>query len=141
MLDKGSMSKLTRLLMLLAVALLAARPVMACCLDGHPVSHMAPTDVETSPCHDVQDTIPAGLSGEAPVDCPSQLDCETALRHAQTFDDGTLLASVLKDVPLPAVLARFDGFEAPRLVLKTGPPGDPPPLTTTPVRLKQRLLN
>lgn len=133
------MLKLTRLLILIAVATFVARPVMACCLTGHDALAMA------EPCHEMPMTESTTLSvmdheRQAPVDCPGCLDCESAVIQVQLVDDGALLTKHETQISLAVaghtsipVVARPDQF-------KTGPPDDPPLVLQTPVTLKQRLL-
>lgn len=139
------MLKLTRLLILISVAFLAARPVMACCLTGHGETAMAEMKVESPPCHD---EVAAGHHGAAeekqkpssPFDCPGCIDCDTAVMQAHSVDDGAVLNQLPSEIPFIVLAARFDGFEHKSTVFKTGPPGDPPLPLPTPITLKQRLL-
>lgn len=139
------MLKLTRLLVLISVALLAARPVMACCLTGHGEPAVSDIQTEAPPCHG-EASVPHQQTAEKqhtpplPADCPGCFDCDSAIMQAQTVNNDILLAQPSSEIPLAILEARFVGFEQKAVVLKTGPPGDPPPLLHTPITLKQRLL-
>lgn len=139
------MSKLTRLMILIAVAFLAVRPVMACCLVGHAGVEAVENTADVSPCHGARNSEAdsAGTSDRNPAipfDCPGCMDCSAAVTQAQSVEHGTILSAAESDIPLAALMSRFDGFERKPVTLKTGPPGDPPPRLFTPVTLKQRLL-
>ncbi|WP_370337593.1 hypothetical protein [Parvularcula marina] len=139
------MRQVTRLLILISVAFLAARPVMACCLTGDAEPVVAEFQTETPPCHG---ETPASQHANAdtansdrdPSDCPGCFDCDAAIMQAHTVDDGALLTQITSEIPLVTLASRFAGFEHKPVVFKTGPPGDPPPLHHTPITLKQRLL-
>ena len=139
------MLKLTRLFMLIAVALAAAQPVMACCLAGHADVVAVQNSTETAPCHGEMSLSGHGKTVEAkhlpsPTECPGCLDCDTAVMQAQSFDSGVLLTKDSQETPLTILSARFDGFEHKITVFTTGPPGDRPVHRPTPITLKQRLL-
>ena len=144
------MLKLTRLIVLIAVALLAARPAMACCASGH----------DTVPDQEIaaEDTSCQGKGGmaahtthapdEAPAepashtdDCPGCSICTTAMAHAQTFDDARVLVQAQSDAPVAVLAARANDTRFKAVPLKTGgPPGTLPRRHDTPITLKQRLL-
>ena len=139
------MLKLTRLFMLIAVALVATQPVMACCLTGHADAVAAQSSTETPPCHGEKSHSDHGKTDQAnhlpsPTECPGCLDCDTAVMQAQSFDSGVLLTKDSQETPLTISSARFDGFEHKTMVFTTGPPGDLPVHRPTPITLKQRLL-
>ena len=139
------MLNLSRLLILIAVAIVAARPVMACCLTGHGEPVLAEAATETPPCHgDTSSTHETNAADEdvdrATADCPGCFDCDAAMMQAHTVDDGALLTQLPTEIPLAVLASRFEGFEHKATVFKTGPPGDPPLTTLTPITLKQRLL-
>lgn len=139
------MLKLTRLLILVSVAILAARPVMACCLTGHNAPAALEVQNETPPCHgEAPDTDEANtiniLADRGLSDCPGCSDCDTAMIQTHTADDGALLTQPPTETPVAALAARFVGFELESIVLKTGPPDDPSFFHYTPITLKQRLL-
>jgi hypothetical protein len=139
------MLKLTRLLMLIAAAALAAGPVMACCLTGHTQSAALYTSTETLPCHDAaspsgHEDAKAEQPAPLPVDCPECVDCDSAVMQAQSFDHSVSLTQLTPEVHFAVIAARFEGFEHKATILATGPPGDPPLPLSTPMSLKQRLL-
>jgi hypothetical protein len=140
------MLKLTRLLILIAVALVATQPIMACCLAGHAEPVASHTSVDKPPCHG---EAPLSAHGDskmdqqqlpAPMDCPGCLDCDSAVMQAQTFETGALLTQLSPEIPLAVIDSRFEGFGQAETIFKTGPPGDPPLPLSTPITLKQRLL-
>lgn len=139
------MLKLTRLLVLIAVALMASRPVMACCFTGHEVSHMAEAAAQAQPCHgdqqEAERRAPAAPSHAAtPFDCPGCADCNIAVAKTGVSVPDAVLAAGASEIPFTVLSAQFEAREFTPLALKTGPPGDPPALRATPVSLKQRLL-
>lgn len=139
------MLQLIRLLVLISVAFLAAGPVMACCLTGHGEPAVADIQTEEPPCHGEpstphQQTVEKQHTPFLPADCPGGFDCDSAMMQAHTANSDILLAQPSSEIPLATLEARFVGFEQKAVVLKTGPPGDPPPLFHTPISLKQRLL-
>ncbi len=134
-----------RLLILIAVALTAARPVMACCLAGHDEAHGAETAVQAPPCHGVPQEgarhVPAAASDPFnPFDCPGCVDCNVAVANADVPVADAVLAAGASEIPFTVLSTPFEAREFTPLALKTGPPGDPPALRSTPVSLKQRLL-
>ncbi len=139
------MLKLTRLLILIAVAAIVAQPVMACCLTGHGEPQITQASADMPLCHGEQ-TAPehseqnSDHERPSPADCPGCIDCDAGVMQAQSFDDGTLLVQTSTEFPVAILTARFEGFGHKSTVLKTGPPGDPPRIHTTPITLKQRLL-
>ncbi len=144
------MHAMVRLLALLAMALLAAQPVMACCLTGHaPVAHAGAGS--PPPCHDSMAQMPATPDGQSrdiasgpgadPVDCPGCIDCDSTMMQAQSGGDTAVSPNTPGPVGLAAVETRFPGFEPRLMVRATGPPGRLFIAHTTPVTLKQRLLN
>ena len=130
------MLKLTRLMLLLAVAFMAARPVMACCITGHTGAQSTVQSIDA----------PSDASGEMPdqmqdpMECPGCFDCDSAILQAQTLDEGVVLATSPSEIPIAVLTARFEGFEHSSVALSAGPPGNPPPFRLTPISLKQRLL-
>ena len=138
------MFKLTRLMILLAVATLVAQPVMACCLTGH-VDAAAEAQMTAEPCHDTTEAMdPSAMDTshdmQGPMDCPGCLDCDAASMQAQSIDDSGLLTQSPSEVPMAVLSAKFEGFGHESIVYKTGPPSDPRLPFPTPVTLKQRLL-
>jgi len=130
---------LTRLFAILTVALMAAQPVMACCLVGHD----AAVQVSEPPCHDTgMDMAPTddGEAAQGTDDCPGCFDCDGPLIKAQGLGDGAVLAASSTDIPFAVLAARFSGFAHPQVIFKTGPPGEPQLPLSTPISLKQRLL-
>ncbi len=139
------MLKLTRLMILVAVAFMAARPVMACCVTGHNEAPSSVHSTEAPSCHDAADSLEHASSDttgqmQGPVDCPGCFDCDSAIMQAQTFDEGAVLTASASEIPVALLTARFEGFQHTSTVLATGPPGHAPPTRPTPITLKQRLL-
>lgn len=143
------MLKLTRLMLLLAVAFMAARPVMACCITGHTGAQSSVQSIDAPSCHDAGDSkehASSDASGEMPdqmqdpMECPGCFDCDSAILQAQTLDEGVVLATSPSEIPIAVLTARFEGFEHSSVALSAGPPGNPPPFRLTPISLKQRLL-
>lgn len=139
------MLNLTRLFILIAVALVATQPVMACCLAGHADAVTVQSPPETLPCHGEMSHSDHGKTDAiyhlpSPTECPGCLDCDTAVTQAQSFDTNVLLTKDSQETSLTALTARFDGFEHKTTVFTTGPPGDPTISRPTPITLKQRLL-
>ncbi len=139
------MTRLTRLLILMAVALMAARPVMACCLVGHGQPAVAEIQAQLPPCHDTAPTLPG--ADEAMVsdltdrpDCPGCADCDSAVMQAQSASNDAVLTPGPSETPLAVLSVAFPGFDHPPVVFKTGPPADPAPVRLTPITLRQRLL-
>lgn len=138
------MIALGRLLVIIAAAIFAAQPVMACCLTGHSETQIAQVSAEP-PCHgDANDAGPNRQTHDQNTsdasDCPGCLDCDSAIMQTQSQDDLTVLASASLDLPIQTLEARFSGFEHRLVVRTTGPPRDPPARLLTPVTLKQRFL-
>jgi len=134
---------LHRLLALLTVALIAAQPVMACCLVGHPAPALEVVQDANPLCHG--NGMPmAPVASDDPDqgndDCPSCDDCDRPVMLAQASDDSAVLSAVPPEFPLAALDAKFSGFGHEPTILKTGPPDDPPLPLATPITLKQRLL-
>ncbi len=141
------MSLTARLLALVAMALLAAQPVMACCLAGHAGTTAVAAAPASPPCHDAgmdmgaEANADAGAThGRGPAHCPGCLDCDSPVMQAQASDGGAILAGTRPDVPLALRAADFPGFATRPVVLKTGPPDAAPRRHETPLTLKQRLL-
>ena len=139
------MLKLTRLLVLISIAVLVARPVMACCLAGHGAPAPPQVQAETQPCHGAlsaghPDRVGTDHRPAPPMDCPGCFDCETAIIQAQALDGSGVLAQAPSDVALAILVSRFAGFEPAPTVFKTGPPADPLLSPRTLVDLKQHLL-
>lgn len=141
------MVNLTRLMILVAVAFVAARPAMACCLTGHgePAAVETVGDADGQPCHDMAPGAASALS-EAPdetldrFDCPDGCaSCDRAVAQAQSASDAVLPPANGPEATT-ILTAQFAGFEPSAFVLKTGPPGAAPPELRTPIALKQRLL-
>lgn len=135
------MSLLARLFMILAVAVFAASPVMACCLN-HPVEASAETHhTDTLPCHGETETAASEpVSHTNMADCPGCADCATAMLQAEAADHSEALASV-HDLQLTLIQGdQWTGFEAPRIVRTTGPPHGASVVPDTPITLKQRFL-
>ncbi|MEL7322552.1 MAG: hypothetical protein AAFN03_11215 [Pseudomonadota bacterium] len=139
------MLKLTRLLILIAVVLVATQPVMACCLTGHAEPAASHTSVEAPPCHGEASPASHGDTktdqpSPSPMDCPGCLDCDSAVMQAQSFENGVTLTQLSSETPMAVIASRFEGFGHTETVFKTGPPGDAPAPLSTPITLKQRLL-
>lgn len=135
------MPQLTRLFMILAVAVFAASPVMACCVTGPAEASVANDQSEAPSCHDDADNMAsAPAADDNTADCPGCADCETAMLQAKTVDLPTILASAA-DLHLVAVsVDQWSGFDAPRILHTTGPPRASPRSPNTPTSLKQRFL-
>lgn len=134
---------LSRLLAILAVALVAAQPVMACCLVGHDAVAQDAALVSDPPCHDSgMQMSPADHADAAKDtgDCPGCNDCDSPLMQAQAADDSTLLSSSSAEISDAVLAAQFPGFAHRPVIFKTGPPGAPKLPLSTPITLKQRLL-
>jgi len=133
-----------RLLMIVAVAIFAAQPVMACCLTGHAEPPRVQMPAEPA-CHDDMHDAAAGTpmdthnTADQP-ECPGSPGCDKAVMQAQAFEDWTVSTAGPVEIPAGVVEARYTGFEPHRIVLTTGPPRDRPPPLSSPVILKQRLL-
>ena len=134
-------------MLLLAVVLMIARPVMACCWVGHgdsteaPATHSAThssaADRIQPPCHGGGEMPQPGVDTEQ--GCGNCADCDNPLLAAAELD-ARIAAQLLVD----AVLV---GFSPPRPILpvSTHAPRDGPargyfPRQETPISLKQRLL-
>lgn len=139
------MLKLTRHLLLIAVALLAARPVMACCVVGHGESYQLVSLSAAPPCHESMSHA-ASVTGhqdsrnQPSTDCSGCPDCQSVVMAAQSVTNGAVLTGASNDHPLAMIASRFVGFEFKPTVLTTGPPNYRPPPAQTPIALKQRLL-
>ncbi len=82
----------------------------------------------------------AGNGGITGDDCPGCLDCDSPVMQAEASGDQAPMRSTSAEPP-PAVLeARFPGYSQAPIILKTGPPDDPPFVHETPITLKQRQL-
>lgn len=139
------MLKLTRLLILIAVALVVTQPIMACCLTGHAEPAASHTSIEAAPCHgEASPSSHVDTKTDQPspstMDCPGCLDCDSAVMQAQSFQNGVTLTQLSSETPMAVITSRFEGFEHTATIFKTGPPGDPPLPLSTPIILKQRLL-
>jgi len=137
------MRSLTRLLAILAVALVAAQPVMACCLVGHGAVAQDVAQVSDPPCHDTGMQMAPADDTDATRDtddCPGCYDCDSPLMQAQATDDSTLLSSSSVEISYAVLAAQFPGFAHRPVVFKTGPPGAPQLPLSTPITLKERLL-
>jgi hypothetical protein len=135
------MTRLIRLFMILAVAVFAASPVMACCVTGPAVASVANDQSEAPPCHDEADSMAsAPASDDNSVDCPGCADCETAMLQTKATGQHLLPASATDLHLVPVSVNQWTGFEAPRILRTTGPPRASPVLPNTPVSLKQRFL-
>jgi hypothetical protein len=136
---------LARLLTVLAVLLVTAQPVMACCLAGQtaPIIKMSP-DTE-QPCHGdgmrmqtASDGVTHSMPGDA--DCPGCTDCDSPVMQAQALDNAAVLSPSASEIPVALHAVHFPGFAHTPVILKTGPPEAPPFVHVTPLELKQRLL-
>lgn len=137
------MRALTRFFAILAVALVAAQPVMACCLAGHGAVAQKVAQVSDPPCHDSgMQMAPADKAGAAQDtdDCPGCYDCDSPLMQAQEAEDSTLLSSSSAEIPYAMLAVQFPRFAHQPVIFKTGPPGAPQLPLSTPITLKQRLL-
>ena len=140
------MHRLTRLLIMMIVAIFAAQPVMACCLSAHESTPVVAERAEL-PCHgDTHDAAAQAQDGVANtsssrLDCPGCLDCDSLIMAVQAQEDpGFLAASAPDEAAEVAPGTRFAGFETRLLVLATGPPREVSLPLHTPISLKQRLL-
>ncbi len=135
------MTPITRLFLILVAALVAARPVMACCVTdqaaGGPPDQRA--ELEIAPCHGP----PAATLGQhdsaVSDECPDCPDCESAMMQADALAEAASPTGSADDAPAAAPPA-FDAFEVARTLQKTGPPSPAPRPRSTPISLKQRLL-
>ncbi|MGV6821001.1 MAG: hypothetical protein ACWA5T_10965 [Parvularcula sp.] len=139
------MLKLTRHLLLIAVAFLAARPAMACCLAGHDAADPSVSESGSPPCHEskghaADETIHQDGQAPMPTDCPGCPDCQSVVMAAHSVTYGAVLTGASNDLPLATIANRFAGFEFKPTVLTTGPPDYRPPPAQTPIALQQRLL-
>jgi len=133
----------SRLFAVLAIALLATQPVMACCLVGHEAAAQETSQVASPPCHDSgMPMAPAENTDteEGSNECPGCYDCDSALMQAQTSDDSTALTASSAEVSYAVLAAEYPGFAHAPVIFKTGPPGEPSLPLSTPITLKQRLL-
>jgi len=133
----------SRLFAVLAIALLAVQPVMACCLVGHEAAAQETSQVASPPCHDSSMQMASGQNVDTEQhsdECPGCYDCDSALMQAQASDDSTALSASSSEVPYAVLAAQFPGFAHDPVIFKTGPPGEPSLPLSTPITLKQRLL-
>jgi hypothetical protein len=66
------MKLFTRLFMIMAVAVFAASPVMACCITEYAQPGAATIQTEAPPCHgDMESESAAPMADDAPADCRS----------------------------------------------------------------------
>lgn len=136
---------LARLLTLLAVLLVAAQPVMACCLTGQAAPHIEMSQDTEPPCHGDgmgMETASDGITHSMPgtADCPGCADCDSPVMKAQAIDNTAVLSPSASEIPVALRAVHFPGFAHPPVILQTGPPGAPPFVPVTPLELKQRLL-
>lgn len=135
-----------RFFSVLAVALLAAQPVMACCLTGH--AQPAATEMSADmPCHDAINSGPDHKDAAGPStenqngpDCPGCPDCNASTMQAQPSADETYQSKSAADFEFAAIEIRFTGFVPRSLVQATGPPRNWSLPVISPITLKQRLL-
>jgi len=133
----------SRLFAFLAVALLAAQPVMACCLVGQAAAAQETSQVASPPCHDSGMQMAPAQNANTEQDsdeCPGCYDCNSALMQAQASDDSTALSASSAEVSYVVLAAEYPGFGHDPVIFKTGPPGEPSLPLSTPITLKQRLL-
>jgi len=139
------MLKLTRHLLLIAVALLVARPAMTCCVVGHGEADQLVNVSGSPPCHESMGHA-AAVTGhqdsrnQPSNDCSGCPDCQSVVMAAQSVTNGAVLSGASNDLPLATIASRFGGFEFKPTVLTTGPPDYRPPPAQTPIALKQRPL-
>jgi len=122
-----------RTALVVIAALVAVKPLMACCLNGDVVGESRVTTSPAPHCH--QD-----LGGSEHRKSPSCCDCDTA---AMSSTDR--LMSVVPPGVDQLVLVSIERQIVPRveqrvLPFETGPPDAQPGSLKTPVTLKQRLL-
>jgi hypothetical protein len=135
------MNLFTRLLMILAVAIFAASPVMACCLNNHVEASAETHSVDATPCHgEAEPTASKPISDNNLEGCPGCAECETAMLQAQTADPSAVLASGQELQLMSLQGDQWTGFNAPLVVRTTGPPHDLSRVPDTPITLKQRFL-
>lgn len=136
---------IARLLTLLAVLMVAAQPVMACCHAGQTVPHIEISPDTLSSCHG------SGLTSETTSDdgthtipdtpdCPGCADCSSPVMQTQVFDSSVVLSFSAPEIPVALLSVHFPGYAHPPVILKTGPPDTRPAEYATLVELKQRLL-
>ena len=133
---------LARLLTLLAVLLVAAQPVMACCLTGQTAPPVEISHDTELPCHGDgmgMETASDGGTRSMPgtADCA---DCDSPVMQAQAFDNAAVLSPSASEIPVALRAVHFPGVAHPPVILQTGPPGAPPFVPVTPLEPKQRLL-
>lgn len=144
------MMPLARFLSIFALIAMISAPAMACCITGHhngndhqPGQVLEPAAYTgTHNCHDpvIEGSIPQPPADPTPSECMDYVDCDSTMSNAdRAFKLATM--SSLESIDLPSVmLARFQGFEPPRLSRTTGPPFLLVFGQSTPVGLKQLLL-
>ncbi|MFH1517225.1 MAG: hypothetical protein ABIH17_05000 [Pseudomonadota bacterium] len=140
------MLSLSRLVIMVIVAIFAAQPVMACCLTGHEAPSVVAEQAEPS-CHgDTHDNAAETQAGvtdtsTGPLDCPGCPDCDSLIMAVQAPDyTGILTASAPETAVAMAPKMEFAGFEPQFHTLATGPPRDVSLPLRSPISLKQRLL-
>ena len=122
-----------RTVFVLIAALIAVKPLMACCLDGGLAAASPMTASHAPPCHGEPD-------GAEQRHCTSCCDCDAAL-VSSTDRLAPLVSLVADQFQLIAVDSQIvPPFQQRVLPLKTGPPDAPPRNPSTPAPLKQRLL-
>lgn len=136
---------IARLLTFLAVMLVMAQPVMACCLPGNGATHIDMLANAEPPCHG--DGMGMETASDAPTlpmpgagDCPGCLDCDSPVLQAQVFDNTPVQAPSVSEIPVVLRAVHVRAFAPATVILTTGPPGAPPQVPVTPLELKQRLL-
>lgn len=134
-----------RLLTLMAIAFVAAQPVMACCITGHAAPAVEMAGMDDLPCHndDADGTIRADNDHRSMPDaddCPGCPDCNLPVMQGQVSGDTSVLPQPAPEVAIAVVAAQYPGHVPPPLILTTGPPAGQPLAPVTPLTLKQRLL-
>lgn len=134
---------LGRIFALLATVIVAAQPVMACCIEGHSAPVILAEQNVEPPCHDdgmPMAADPGAQAGHERSDCPGCYDCEFSVMQSQSAGGSAVLPAMGAEFALAPIDANFPGFAHRSIVQKTGPPSVSLPRLATPITLKQRLL-
>jgi len=135
------MNLLTRLCLTLVVVTFAAGPVIDCCLLGHAEASVAVSQTDAPPCHGAADDASQPQpSPQEHSECPGCTDCDAPMLQATAMDNAVAPASGHELQPAPVAARQWSGFDTPLVVRTTGPPSSSPPIRTSPISLKQRLL-
>ncbi|WP_149037353.1 hypothetical protein [Hirschia baltica] len=145
-----AMISIARLLTIFAMIAMISAPAMACCLTGHDdaahleigVNHDSAAMSDTDTCHDTMAAMQVDQTPAAPSapDCAGCFDCETTLASTDDALQPAPFSAAQSADLVTTLTTRFSGFDAPRLVLTTGPPALDHIANLTLVELKQFLL-